>query len=157
MIRSVGFFLPELNLDITTPSRRVINENRYHNMKISLPTFLLLLTTLLCTTPTSNAAVHAVENFGLDQIEQRSDAKQSSKELREGFRLSKEGKDEQAFKMFSAAAQNDELNAHLVLGVLHREGRGTPKNIPKTQPNLLQHEPSWRNSPRMAWRWHCSS
>ena len=102
-------------------------------MKTIFPTFLAAM---LLVAPVTEAATHAVENFGLDQIEKRSDANQSSKELREGFRLFKEGKHEQAFKMFSQAAKNDELSGYLVLGVLHREGRGTPVNLKLAKENF---------------------
>jgi TPR repeat protein len=99
------------------------------------PLLLLLITLLISASPT-NAAIHAVENFNLDNIESSSDTDETSEEIREGFRLSKNGLHEQAFKMFTVAAKRKELTAYLVLGVLHREGRGTPKNLKLAKENF---------------------
>ena len=97
---------------------------------------LLLSITLLISASPTNAAIHAVENFNLDNIENSSDTDEASEEIREGFRLSKNGLHKQAFKMFTAAAKHKELTAYLVLGVLHREGRGTPKNLKLAKENF---------------------
>ncbi|MEJ6699485.1 MAG: hypothetical protein QNL01_00805 [Akkermansiaceae bacterium] len=97
---------------------------------------LLSLITLLITTPHTDASIHAVENFGLENIEISDDTDKTPKDIREGFRLSKSGLNEQAFKMFTTAAKRGELTAYLVLGVLHREGRGTPKNLKLAKENF---------------------
>ena len=97
---------------------------------------LLLSITLLISASPTNAAIHAVENFNLDNIENSSDTDEASEEIREGFRLSKNGLHKQAFKMFTAATKHKELTAYLVLGVLHREGRGTPKNLKLAKENF---------------------
>ncbi|MFT5905732.1 MAG: TPR repeat protein, partial [Cryomorphaceae bacterium] len=100
-------------------------------MKKTSPTLLLLFITLMIAVPHTEAAIHALalENFNLDDIERSADTKKSSQELREGFRLTKSGLNEQAFKMFNLAAKRNELTAYLALGVMHREGRGTPKSL----------------------------
>ncbi|MBT7957972.1 MAG: sel1 repeat family protein [Akkermansiaceae bacterium] len=100
---------------------------------IILPSLFISL--LIAISPVG-AAIHAVENFNLDKIESSSDTDETSEEIREGFRLSKKGLHEQAFKMFTAAAKRGELNAYLAIAVMHREGRGTPKNLKLAKENF---------------------
>jgi TPR repeat protein len=97
---------------------------------------LLLLVTLLISVPQTYAAVYSLDELHLEGNEQGVDTPKSSKELREGFRLSKDGLHEQAFKMFDLAAKRNELTACLVLGVMHREGKGTPINLKLAKENF---------------------
>lgn len=100
---------------------------------LSLP--LLFVTLLIATAPT-DAAIHSFDNFNLEKVKISGDSQKSSKEVSEGFRLSKSGQHEEAFKMFTLAAKRNELTAYMALGIMHREGRGTPKNLKLAKENF---------------------
>ena len=97
---------------------------------------LLLFVTLLIATPHADAASYAFDNFNLEEVKDSGDTQKASKEVSEGFRLSKSGKQEQAFKMFTLAAKRNELTAYMALGIMHREGRGTPENLKLAKENF---------------------
>lgn len=109
-------------------------------MKKTSPFLLLLLIGLLITMPPTDAATLLTDsfndNYNFEDIEVEADPKKWSKEVSQGFRLSKNGLHEKAFKTFTQAAKRNELTAYLALGVMHREGRGTPKNIKLAKENF---------------------
>ncbi|MGB6222290.1 tetratricopeptide repeat protein [Haloferula sp.] len=105
-------------------------------MKKAPPRLLLVLIALLVTTSYTNAVLSIVETVGLEDIEKGDDTDNTSNEIRSGFRLLKSGLNEQAFKEFNIAANRGELTAYMALGVMHRDGLGTPENLKLAKANF---------------------
>jgi TPR repeat protein len=114
----------------------LMNSQPHLSMKKTLLPRFLFFVTLLIAVPHTDAATLSFDEFNLEDIKDSGDTKKSSKEVTEAFRLSKSGLQEQAFKMFTLAAKRNEVTAFMALGIMHREGRGTPQNLKLAKDNF---------------------
>ena len=90
---------------------------------------IVLLTIMLCGDPTAYAALYAVRQDGFDEIKERMKPEELTEDVRSGFDHAKKGNYKDAFRDFTRAAEGGDANAHILLGIMHRRGLGTPKDL----------------------------